>query len=429
MVRNKKRLLKRIISFATITALCISLCVGCGNDKVTYYDQLTDDETSISLSWWGNDVRHEYTMDGVDVFQDLYENISVTYRYGEWNGYETRNKVWMESHTESDVMQINYSWLYEYSQDGEGYYDLYELTDYIDLSNYSAEDLELGVIDGKLNAISIAINTPVLYYNQDMLDAYGLDTPETWDDLFAAAKVLSEDGIYVLSMAEKHLFNLLIAYYEQSTGKTAFSDDGRFLMSQDDIEMLLEFYNRLIDEKVVMPLNKYQSSDFATGRSAGLMIWISDADNYCSALEEAGSTPVIGEFITIDGVLTGWYRKPATMYAISKNTDNPEAAATLLNYLVNSEEMAMYQQTEKGVPVSDAAVEVLEAEGLLDTYGYEATEKMNEHSDELGIMPAIMEYEEIYGTFMDGADAEYYGEVSLSEAAATIYDTIKAAGF
>ncbi len=429
MMRNRKITIKRIVSLVLVMAICILSLAGCGDDTVTYYNGSLTDEASIYFSWWGNDVRHEYTMDGVDEFQDLFENIEVSYRYGEWNGYETRNQVWMKSHTEADVMQINYSWLYEYSQDGDGYYDLYELADIIDLSNYSEEDLALGVENGKLNAIPIAINTPVVYYNQDILDEYDLEAPRTWDDLFSVAAVLSEDGIYVLSMAEKHLFMLLIAYYEQATGESAFSDDGKFLMSTDDIELMLEFYNELIDKKVVMPLNKYQSSDYAMGRSLGSIFWISDADNYCVALSDAGGTPVIGDFITTDGTLSGWYRKPATMYAISKNTENPEAAATLLNYLVNSEEMAMYQQTEKGVPVSHAAVEVLENEGLLDTYGYEATEKMIEHSDELGIMPAIMEYEDIYGTFMDGADAEYYGEATLKESAEEIYDTIKNAGF
>ena len=77
------------------------------------------DVTRVQMSWWGNDGRHMYTMKGVDLFQEKNPEIAVAYRYGEWNGYEKRNKVWMKSHNAADVMQINYAWLNEYSKDGE----------------------------------------------------------------------------------------------------------------------------------------------------------------------------------------------------------------------------------------------------------------------------------------------------------------------
>ena len=50
----------------------------------------------------------------------------------------------MKSHTETDVMQINYAWLDVYSKDGNGYYDLYELSEYIDFSNFTEDDIKFG---------------------------------------------------------------------------------------------------------------------------------------------------------------------------------------------------------------------------------------------------------------------------------------------
>ena len=109
----------------------------------------------LQMSWWGNDGRHMYTMQGVDLFQEENPEIEVAYRYGEWNGYEKRTKVWMESHNAADVMQINYAWLNEYSPDGTGFYDLNELSEYIDLSNFTDEEKSYGVKNGKLNALPI----------------------------------------------------------------------------------------------------------------------------------------------------------------------------------------------------------------------------------------------------------------------------------
>ena len=90
-------------------------------------------------------------MDGVDEFQKRNPDIDVEYHYGDWNGYEKRVQVWMKSHTETDVMQINYAWLDTYSRDGSGYHDLYQLKDYIDLDNFTKEDLHLRKM-AKLNA-------------------------------------------------------------------------------------------------------------------------------------------------------------------------------------------------------------------------------------------------------------------------------------
>ena len=69
-------------------------------------------------------------------------------------------------------MQINYGWLSQYSPDGEGYYDLYQLSDYIDLSGYSQADLDFGTVNGKLNALPIAYNSTVTFYNKDIFDKY-----------------------------------------------------------------------------------------------------------------------------------------------------------------------------------------------------------------------------------------------------------------
>lgn len=386
---------------------------------------LQDEPVKISFSWWGNDERHAYTMEGVDVFQSLNSDVEVECRYGEWNGYEKRINVRMKSHTEADVMQINYAWLEEYSPDGEGYYDLYQLADYIDLDNFSEEDLKYGEVNGKLNAIPIAFNTSTLFYNQDIFDAYGLELPTTWDDYFDAAKVLSKDGIYALGMSKKQLVLFLIAYYEQTTGKNFFSQEGELLATQEDMIYVLEFYKKLIDEKVLLPVDQFSREKFTDGEVAGTMIWISDAGKYCSELESTGATVALGEYPMADGAeLSGWYRKPATMYAISNITEYPEEAARLLNFLLNSDEMAELQKTEKGIPVSKSAVAKLESEDALGEYEYSANLKMLEESDIMNVMIPVMEQDEVLDAFKQEADEYIYDKTDVSTCAENICNSI-----
>jgi len=385
------------------------------------------DPTNIQMSWWGNDGRHKYTMEGVNLFQERNPEIDVAYRYGVWNGYEKRTKVWMESHTESDVMQINYAWLNVYSRDGEGFYDLNELKDYIALENFTEEELSYGTKNGKLNALPIAMNTHTFYYNQDILDSYGLSVPKTWDDLFTVAKVLKPEGKYVLGLAKKHLFLLMIAYYEQSSGVTFFNEDGSLAVDAAGIDSLLQFYRKLVEEHVICPLDTFDRSMYMSGEVVGTMCWISDTKIYCDGLAETGVTVARGSYPELpDAKLSGWYTKPATMWAISADTEHPEEAAKLLNFLLNDPDMAKLQKTEKGVPVSDAAVEALKEEGLSETNEYRAVQEMNEHQEDLHLIIPNMENESIIDAFKSGADEYLYDKMTSKDAATIILENIQA---
>ncbi len=383
-------------------------------------------KTRIMLSWWGNDDRHMYTMEGVSLFMQKYPEYEVDYRYGEWSGYEKRNKVWMESHTEADVMQINYAWLAEYSPDGTGFYDLNELSEYIDLDNFTEEEKSYGTRDGKLNALPIAMNTHVFYFNQDLLDAYGLSLPESWDDLFTIGKTLSADGKYAIGMSKKQLFLMLIAYYEQNFGTQVFNSDGTIAIDADGIAFMLEFYKRLIKEGVLCPIDVFDRSMYLNGEIAGTMCWISDTNVYCDGLEANGVNVSRVSYPVLEGAKSsGWYVKPATMWAISANAYDPEAAAKLLNFLLNDPNMAKLAKTEKGVPVSDAAVAALSEEGLFDTNEFLASQEMNEHMEDLNLMIPMMENEDIIDAFKSGADEYIYDKMTLEESAAETYKAIK----
>ena len=375
-------------------------------------------ETKIQMSWWGNDARHAYTMEGVDVFQEKNPDIEVSYRYGEWNGYEKRTKVWMESHTEADVMQINYAWLEEYSHDGTGFYDLNELSDYIDLDNFTDEEKAYGIKNGKLNALPIAMNTHTFYYNQDLLDKYGLEVPKTWDDLYRLGRVAAKDNKYAIGISKKQLFLLMIAYYEQNYGKTVFNKDGTLAIDEDGLAFILEFYKKMLDEHVLCPVDTFDRANYMSGGIVGTMCWISDTKIYCDGLAETGAKVSRGSFPKLTGAkLSGWYIKPATMWAISAGTEHPEEAAMLLNYLLNDPDMAKLQQTEKGVPVSDAAVEALNEEGLSKTNEYMAVSEMNENIDEMNLMIPSMENESIIDAFKSGADEYIFDKMTVEECA------------
>lgn len=419
---------KKIVACTLISALALGTG-GCsfwhqrvlGEDTQTIYRQNTE-QTQISYAWWGNDARHQYTLTGIRVFEEKNPDIRVNHTYGVWDGYETRNQVFMKSHTNADVMQINYSWLHAYSPDGTGYYNLNYLTDELDLSRYSEADLTLGTVNGHLNAIPIAYNMSVFFYNKDVYDRYGLDIPETWDDLFRAAEVMSKDGIYPVGMVKKHLFLSLVAHFEQTTGRALFTADGSYCGTPEDSAEILSFYKELVDRKVIPSVSDFGATDFENGTTAGACFWASDATRYCEGLKAAGANVVIGDNLMTPGALrSGWYTKPATLYAISATTQHPKEAARFLNFLINDADMARLQGTEKGVPISERALDALKSSRQLDSLEYAASQEIMEMQDQNEVMIPQLEAATVMDTFKNTADKYLYGKESLEACAAEIH--------
>lgn len=411
------------INILLLIIFCLLSLTSCNsNEKIV---QTPINKTTITFSWWGNDNRHIYTMDGIDKFNELYPEINVEYSYGLWSGYETKNKVAMMSKTESDVMQINFSWLKTYSPDGNGYYDLYQLKDYIDLDNFSESVLSYCEINGKLNAIPIAMNSFVVLYNKNIYEEYNLEIPTTFDDYIEQSKVLSENGIYTLGCGKKQIFLSLIAWFEQTTGKHAFNNDGTLNLNIEDIEMILDFYKKLLDTKTIVPIEKFEQTLLKTQTLANTIIWISDAEEYSKAVVSGGADFGFNTLPMQENArLSGWHIKPATLYAISKNTKYPQESAKLINYLLNSKEMTLLQGTEKGVPISKSALSTLESNGYTDTPEFKAMDLIQEQLNDMSIMLPILEDANIYSCFKDNADEYLYGKITKHECAEVIYQQI-----
>ena len=410
--RKKGRCCIRLTAGLCILVLLVNITACAAKEDNTDAVQ----NFSISFSWWGNDIRHQYTMEAVEEFQNNNPEISVKSIYGSWNGYDKRMHIYMKSHMEPDVMQINYAWLQEYSADGTGFYDLREFKDYIDFSNFEEEELEYGMMNGKLNGIPIAFNTQTLFHNKSLYDSYNLEPPKTWDDLFKIAEVMGKDGIYTLGMEKKSLFFLLLAYLEQTTDAEVLDEEGNLVLTAKDIQVMLKFYKRLIKEKVVMPVGSFERNAFTSQKIAGAAAWISDASNYCTPMAETGADVVVGDYIRAPKAKRlGWYVKPATLYAISRDTSQPKEAAIFLNFLLNSREMAVRQTTEKGIPISDAAYKVLEKEEMMNGYEESANSNMQECQEEMKLMEPILENENVLDAFKEEADYYLYDKKSLDE--------------
>lgn len=226
---------KRIL--ALMSSLCLFGLTACNSD----YELTTNIEhTEISFSWWGNDTRNEYTIKAIEEFERLNPSIRVKCIYSEWSGFQIKNNVQMVSNTEADVMQVNYAWLEQYSPDGTGYYDINTLSEFVDLSNFTDNEINYGIKNGRLNALPIALNTETVYINKTLYDRYNLPIPQNWEDLFHAAEVMNGE-CYPIAANNKSALFILVAYAEQQSGHDFITSDGSLGFTAGDFKTMLEF--------------------------------------------------------------------------------------------------------------------------------------------------------------------------------------------
>lgn len=353
----------------------------------------TQEPVTIRFSWWGGDSRHEATEKLVQAFMEKYPYITVDTEYGAWTGWEEKQSLSILSGDCADVMQIGTNWVTDYSRGGTAYYDLYQLADVIDLTQFPEEKMKLNEVDGKLMAIPISLTGRLFYWNKSTFDEVGCAIPTDEESLLAAGaafKAYGED-YYPLALAEYDRMIFMVYYLESKYGKD-WVTDGKMNYTQEEIAEGFAFINKLEDEHVLpsvatisgdMADSMDKNSKWIDGKYAGVMEWDSAVSKVRGAMEESvnkqGQEFVIGEFINF-GQYQGGFTKISMNMAIKAGTEHPKEAAMLVNYLLNDPEGVEINSTERGIPCSASAVAYLNEKNIGDAMTKEANSKVLAYS-------------------------------------------------
>lgn len=378
-----------------------------------------NDNVTISFSWWGKEFRNNYTLKGLEKFHEENPHINVLPEYSSWEEYEENFGRNLLNDQASDLMQVNFDWLYKYSENESLFYDLNQLSDYIELYNFTLDDLKYGTINGELIALPIAFNTAIPVFDYKALQDYSLDIPASWDQLFEIAKVLKKNNKYVFTISKRHLFFFAMAWFEQNYSKKMFQDNGKLNISEDEVKIIYDFVKKLVDENVIYSFNDgFQLDAIIQKKVVGAVLWCNETSIFLSEVTAFGGKPVLGNFITIEGAKeSGWYLKPASLYAIKKTCKHPKEAAHLLNYLVNNQEFALLQKNDKGVPISNKSLTALMEVNQLESMQYKALMKIRFNNDSINQMKPFMEDNNVILPFADNAYAYIAGLKTKEEAA------------
>ena len=213
----------------------------------------TTDPITLTISWWGGDSRHEAYQKALEAFHEKYPNITVSPTYGAWSGWEEKQSTALAADQGSDVMQVNWNWLYQYSPTGEKFVDLREYSDVIDLSQWSDTAKNACIVADSLQAVPISMTGRIFYWNMNTFKQAGIEAvPTSYDDLIAAGKAFQEklgDDYYPLHLGAYDRMILMVFYLESKYGKDwADPVTSTLNYTEDEIAEGIDFIKSLVDE-------------------------------------------------------------------------------------------------------------------------------------------------------------------------------------
>lgn len=390
----------------------------------------TASAAELRMSWWGGDARHVATQEALKLCGAKLGH-TIKPEFTGWQGHGEKVTTQLAGGTEADIMQINWPWLSQFSRDGSGFADLRQFSDQIDLSQWTEDQLAGGTMNGKLNGIPVSMTGRVFYFNDAAFTKVGLGVPKSWEDLAAAAEVMNPEGAHPFDAAKLNAIFIVSLAATQATGKDLIDPaTGQVAWTKEDIAKALEFYQGLVDQGVIRSWKEavavgnvelFDDPAWAEGRVGGSYEWDSTYAKYEDPLKEGKLVPVPP--FRIPGATTdGAYKKPSMVFSISKNSKNPEAAAQVVNCLLNDPEAVMILGDTRGLPASAVALKTLTEAGKLSPQLIAATEIVAKATG-----PAVSplnEHPAVRDAFQSAIEEFAYGQVSAEEAAEIIIDEI-----
>ncbi|WP_202983418.1 ABC transporter substrate-binding protein [Vibrio furnissii] len=412
---NMKRTL-----LSTLTALAL------GGMAASAYAQ-----TELRMSWWGGNARHQATLQALEKFHEKYPDIVVKGEYTGWDGHLSRLTTQIAGNTEPDVMQTNWNWLPIFSRDGGGFYDMTQKKDALQLSEFPQQALNMTTVNSKINGLPVSMTSRVFYYNKDIWAKAGVDYPKTWDDLMKAGQAFKQNlgnGYYPLVIEARDVFAMNRSLYIQKHGRDIIDHDTNLLAFNE--KEMTEFFQLYVDQvnSHVFPSTKefasygkgnlYEMRPWIDGRFGGLYMWDTAVEKYADNLQPPMSLELGPYPMSENAVEAGLLARPSMMLSIGRNTKNPDAAAKLVNFLLNDPVGIEALGLTRGIPMSHAGLSTLQESGHIDPnslsfLGYEQAKELPQK-----IMPTTYtdnaQLMELFSEEMQRLD---YGRASVEDAA------------
>lgn len=360
----KKRGIALMMAAAMVTGL-----LGAGT---TVFAEEEKEPIEMSVFWWGSQLRNERTQQILDMYAEEHPYITFDGQFSD--DYWTRMATLAAGHTLPDVVQMVYGYLNQYASEGT----LVDLTPYIedgtiDVSNVSEDVLTTGKIGDGIYAICNGVNASALFYNKTVLDEAGIEIHDYMnvEEFEEICRQVYEKTGYKTSLSYGAMSSeTFMQYLLRGEGKHLYNGDALGVESAEDVLPYFQLYEDGIKEGWHLDPSLYvertrgqvQEDPMVYGSSPENMSWCGFyASNQLVAMQSAAPEGVdiaLTTFPTNDAKAALWLN-PSQFFCVSADSENPDEAAALIDYITNSVECNNVLLGERGVPISSVVAETI----------------------------------------------------------------------
>lgn len=392
----KRKCLARLLCAALVTASVFSI-PGCGTagqetEKEEQTAEKTDDEEiKLRFMWWGDDVRHQATLDVIEQYEKEHPNVTIEAEYGGYDGYFEKLTTQLSGGTVADIIQYNANTVSDLMEIGDVFVNLEDYADVLDTSDFNQEFIKnFSYYDGKMIAVPTGINGGIWLANTALFEEADVDAEEvrTWDDFIEAGKAIHQanESYYLFNIDIETLGKeLLGSIMAQITGEDLVNKDTLEMnFTKEDLQKAFTLIHEMYANDVIEPaadsapyalkLNtnpKWINHELAVVYGATSNIFEGYYD-----FQETAAAMSMPEFE--DAKESGILYIPPQMLAISSKCEHPEVAADFLNYFYNDETAINTLKTCRSVPPTEKGQKICAEKGYADPVLVSAIAKAGE---------------------------------------------------
>lgn len=212
--------MKRVIAFLMVSMLVLGLFAGCGSSNGTASSSTGPqssggsaasevstpaapaEKTKVTLwYYWENKDHQQILTDIVKQYNTSQNEVEVTNEYYPFADFKKVLSIGLAASKLPDLVLIDNPDHAAYAAMGLFADITDKIKDWPDKEQYFEGPWKSCTLDGKVYGIPFGSNDLALYYNEDMLNKAGVKPPQTWDELRAAAKKLTGNGVTGLGVS------------------------------------------------------------------------------------------------------------------------------------------------------------------------------------------------------------------------------------
>ena len=255
--------MKKMICLALSLILCLSVFAGCGAKTETpaattaapaaasgetqaAETEAQPEELEGEITFWHSFTqgpRMEKIQAAADAFMEQHPKVKINIETFSWADFYTKWTTGLASGNVPDISSTVPSQLVEMI-DAEAVMPVDNLIDSIGRDRFLPNALrEMTASDGNCYGVPLYMNTEAMWYRKDLLEKYNLEVPTTWEEMYQAAKIITEGengeayGAAMPMGTNDMLATRWLHLYVRSAGETLITEDGKAnLTSQTAID-------------------------------------------------------------------------------------------------------------------------------------------------------------------------------------------------